>query len=315
MVAVPAVVLRGCALTLENAFPTDEADHTAFDTWSSRGHAPNPSVFLPVRPRTEDCNQHEKAASVGASVGHWHCRVECPVSRPGMSPLERMAAASTIRCTGFMTSPRLLIVANRLPVCAHVTPEEVRVTPSSGGVATGLGSWHERADGLWIGWPGDVSNATPAQMEELTQRLLVRRLVSVDLSPDLVDRYYHGFANRVLWPTFHYSTDRLPVHDAGWDAYQEANGRFAQAVAEIYRPGDTIWVHDYQLMLLPSLLRSLIPGARIGFFLHIPFPSSEVFRILPWRREILGGVRGSDLIGFHTFAYMRHFMTSLLHVG
>ena len=214
-----------------------------------------------------------------------------------------------------MKSPRLLTVSNRLPVCARVTPEELRVTASSGGLATGLGSCHERADALWIGWPGEVSNATPAQMEKLTHELLERRLVPVGLSPDLVSRYYHGFANRVLWPTFHYLIDQLPVDDAGWDAYQAANAAFAQAVADVYRPGDTIWVHDYQLMLVPALLRSRIPDARIGFFLHIPFPSSEVFRILPWRREILDGVLGADLIGFHTFAYMRHFMTSLLHIG
>jgi len=214
-----------------------------------------------------------------------------------------------------MKSPRLLIVSNRLPVCTSVTPAGLHVTASSGGLATGLGSWHQKSNAVWIGWAGDVPDVTPTQLEELNRRLLEQRFVPVCLSHDQVSRYYHGFANRVLWPTFHYLIDQLPADGAGWDAYQDANEAFAEAVLAAYRPGDTVWVHDYQLMLVPALLRARIPDARVGFFLHIPFPSSEVFRILPWRREILSGLLGADLIGFHTFAYMRHFMTSLLHVG
>jgi trehalose 6-phosphate synthase/phosphatase len=118
-----------------------------------------------------------------------------------------------------------------------------------------------------------------------------------------------------LWPLFHYSIDRVAMDAGDWATYQEVNRVFADAVAREYRPGDTIWIHDYHLMLLPALLRERLPEARIGFFLHIPFPSSEVFRLLPWRQDILKGLLGADLIGFHTFAYMRHFMTSLLHVA
>ena len=131
---------------------------------------------------------------------------------------------------------------------------------------------------------------------------------------DQVDRYYYGFANRVLWPVFHYSIDRVPIDAAGWDAYRDVNEAFADVVAEQYRTDDTIWIHDYQLMLLPGMLRERLPDARIGFFLHIPFPSSEVFRILLCGAEILNGLLGADLVGVHTFAYMRHFMTSLLHI-
>jgi trehalose 6-phosphate synthase/phosphatase len=136
----------------------------------------------------------------------------------------------------------------------------------------------------------------------------------VHLSHDQVDRYYDGFSNRVLWPLFHYLIDRVPVNATGWNAYQEVNEIFADAVSAHYRPGDTIWVQDYQLLLLPMLLRERLPRARIGFFLHIPFPSSEVFRVLPWRHEILNGMLGADLLGFHTHAYLRHFVASLLHV-
>lgn len=213
-----------------------------------------------------------------------------------------------------MVDPRLLIVSNRLPVSAQMTAGDVGTVPSSGGLATGLRPWHESSGGLWVGWPGDLSAATTTQRESFDERLNDRGIVPVHLSVDQIDGCYHGFANRVLWPLFHYLIDRVPIDAAGWEAYREVNEAFAEVVAREYRPDDTIWVHDYQLMLLPALLRDRLPQARIGFFLHIPFPSSEVFRILPWRREILNGLLGADLVGFHTFAYMRHFMTSLLHV-
>jgi trehalose 6-phosphate synthase/phosphatase len=214
----------------------------------------------------------------------------------------------------FMAPQRLLIVSHRLPVNAQVTASGVRMAGSSGGLATELRPWHERSKARWLGWPGDVSRATTSHRDDFDRRLGERGIVPVQLSGDQVDRYYHGFANRVLWPLFHYLIDRVPVDGAGWDAYCEVNEAFADAVAREYRPNDTIWVHDYPLMLLPALLRERLPHARIGFFLHIPFPSSEVFRILPWRSQILRGLLGADLVGVHTFAYMRHFMTSLLHV-
>ena len=213
-----------------------------------------------------------------------------------------------------MSFGRLLVVSNRLPVTARLVEGDVELVASSGGLATGLKPWHERSGGLWIGWPADLSRFSDAQREDTERQLAQLNIVPVALSRDHVTRYYDGFANRVLWPLFHYLIDRVPVHASGWDAYVQANEAFADAAARVYRAGDIIWVHDYQLMLVPSLLRRRLPGAHIGFFLHIPFPSSEVFRILPWRSEVLAGLLGADLIGFHTFAYMRHFMASLLHV-
>jgi trehalose 6-phosphate synthase/phosphatase len=210
---------------------------------------------------------------------------------------------------------RLLIVSNRLPMRVRVTGGVVRVDPSSGGLASGLRRWHERSDSLWLGWPGDLCGATTSSAPAIDRGLQQRRIVPVHLSGDQVDGYYHGFANRVLWPLFHYLIDRVPTDISGWDAYRAANESFAAAVVREYRPQDTIWVHDYQLMLVPALLRERLPQARIGFFLHIPFPASEVFRILPWGREILNGLLGADLLGFHTFAYLRHFVTSLRHVS
>jgi trehalose 6-phosphate synthase/phosphatase len=210
-----------------------------------------------------------------------------------------------------MRSNRLLLVSNRLPVTAAANGDSVQLAPSSGGLVSGLRPWHQRSDGLWFGWPGDVPDVHRA---DIHAQLRAQGMVAVHLSPEQVDGYYHAFANGVLWPLFHYSIDRMPLDPAGWAEYQAVNEAFAAEVAAEYRPGDTVWVHDYHLMLVPSLLRQRLPNARIGFFLHIPFPSSEVFRVLPWRREILQGLLGADLVGFHTFGYMRHFLMSLLHV-
>lgn len=210
---------------------------------------------------------------------------------------------------------RLLIVSNRLPVTISHRDGHLDVVPSGGGLATGLRPCHQQSDGVWIGWPGNESRLDHRAQQSLDEALRARKLSPVHLSRDHVERYYAGFSNRVIWPLFHYLLDRVPAEAASWDAYCEANQRFADAAIREYRPGDRIWVQDYQLMLVPKLIRDKLPGASIGFFLHIPFPSSEVFRALPWRRQLLEGLLGADLIGFHTYAYMRHFIASLLHVS
>lgn len=214
-----------------------------------------------------------------------------------------------------MISGRLLIVSNRLPVTASVRRGGgVSLTAASGGLATGMRPFHQASNGLWIGWPGDVSQFSADDRAELERSLHDRGIVPVHLSKEQIDRYYFGFSNRVLWPLFHYLIDRMPVHAAGWEAYREVNEAFAEAVARVHRPGDLIWVHDYQLLLLPTLLRQRLPNARIGFFLHIPFPSADVFRILPWRREVLDGMLGADLVGFHVSEYTRHFVDAVQKV-
>jgi len=212
-----------------------------------------------------------------------------------------------------MTRSRLLVVSNRLPVTAQLLEGKVELRPSSGGLATGLTPWHASSNGLWIGWPGPASSPESGDRVALDRELEARRIVPLHFEHEALQRHYLGFANRVLWPLCHYLIDRVPVDATGWEAYRQANAAFAEAVAYHYRSG-TIWVHDYQLMLVPGMLRDRLPDARIGFFLHVPFPSSEVFRILPWRHELLVGLLGADLLGFHTFAYLRHFVASLLHV-
>ncbi len=214
-----------------------------------------------------------------------------------------------------VTPRRLLLISNRLPVSIQNRSGEMQVELSVGGLATGLRSVKSRLESLWIGWPGDFSALTPEQQEKAALALKELGTRPLELPAELVRGFYEGFSNGILWPLFHYLLDQVKI-DAGqdWESYRDANARFADAVEKEYRSGDLIWVHDYQLMLLPSMLRDRLPDARIGFFLHIPFPSSEVFRILPYREEILQGLLGADLIGFHTYTYLRHFQSNLLRI-
>jgi trehalose 6-phosphate synthase/phosphatase len=209
-------------------------------------------------------------------------------------------------------APRVLIVSNRLPVTIRRDNGHFEIERSPGGLATGLRGPHERGDGWWLGWPGISGELSDAQRAELTERLARDRLAPLFLSQSEQVRYYDGFCNGFIWPVFHYLTGHVPHRTEDWPVYRDVNERFADLVAEHYREGDLIWVHDYQLLLLPALLRQRLPHARIGFFLHIPFPASEVFRTLPHREDLLRGLLGADLIGFHTTSYLRHFASALL---
>jgi trehalose 6-phosphate synthase/phosphatase len=206
---------------------------------------------------------------------------------------------------------RLILVSNRLPVSVQVRDGKVEVRASEGGLATGLRGLREKKEVTWIGWPGASAKDEP-QLREMDRLLTERGVVPVHLSQVESQRFYEGISNGVLWPLFHYLIDRVPLVVRHWDAYVAANQRFCDVVVAQARDGDTIWVHDYQLMLLPAMLRARLPNARIGFFLHIPFPASEVFRSLPRREQVLQGLLGADLVGFHSFDYLRHFSDSVL---
>ena len=208
-------------------------------------------------------------------------------------------------------SRRLLIVSNRLPYHAHVKGEDVVLTPSTGGVASGLRVLHDETESLWIGWPGDLSCMPRRHRNTVRNQMRDGRIVPVPLTRGESQEYYDGFCNSVLWPLLHYQTDRLPLGTPEWRTYRQVNQRFAEAVAEQYRPGDVIWIHDYHLMLVPGLLRAYVPDAEIGFFLHVPFPAADIFRILPWRHEILQGMLGATLLGFHTGGYASHFVDAV----
>jgi trehalose 6-phosphate synthase/phosphatase len=207
---------------------------------------------------------------------------------------------------------RLIIVSNRLPVSVEKRAGAIAVKSGVGGVATGLGSFHDAHESLWVGW-AEVSEARLSSEERERIRIELaekHRCVPVFLTAADVRGFYAGFSNQTLWPLFHQFTQYARFDAGNWAAYERVNRKYCEAVLEVARPGDTIWVQDYQLMLLPKMLREKMPDAKIGFFLHIPFPSFEVFRMLPWRREILEGLLGSDLIGFHTYDYVSEFLGS-----
>jgi trehalose 6-phosphate synthase/phosphatase len=207
-----------------------------------------------------------------------------------------------------MANPRrLLIVSNRLPFTVRCDRGAVDLVPAAGGLATGLRQVHEQTDSVWVGWPGDVSDVPAAHLGELSSRFAEKRIVPVPLTRDESQQYYDEFCNGVLWPLLHYLIDRIPYGPSQWEAYRRINLRFADAIVQHYRPGDLVWVHDYHLLLVPGLLRQRLPDASIGFFLHVPFPAPDIFRVLPWRREILEGLLGAGLIGFHTPDYAAHF--------
>jgi trehalose 6-phosphate synthase/phosphatase len=203
---------------------------------------------------------------------------------------------------------RVILVSNRLPVTIKRSRgsngDGQAVSMSAGGLVTGLAPLHSKSDGLWIGHPGEKPNA------HILQQLEAQRLVPVDVPAREYRSYYEGYSNGALWPLFHYFVERCEFDPAAFAAYRAVNERFADRVAEVARPDDLIWIHDYQLMLLPDMLRQRIPGARIGFFLHIPFPSSETFRVLPQRSQILRGLLGADLIGVHTYEYAENLQRS-----
>ena len=204
-----------------------------------------------------------------------------------------------------MPLSRLLLVSNRLPVTLRRSRSgNTEIVKSSGGLVAGVAPVHQSEGGLWFGYPGEhVDKAAREVLDEA-------RYVPVTVSASEMRGYYSGYSNSSLWPLFHYFIEHARFDRREFEAYRTVNERFADTIAERAMPGDTIWVHDYQLMLLPRLLRERLPSARIGFFLHIPFPSSEVFGLLPQREEILRGLAGADLIGVHTYDYARHLVSS-----
>ena len=206
--------------------------------------------------------------------------------------------------------PKTIIVSNRLPVKISESDGEYILSPSEGGLATGLGSIYKQNDNVWIGWPG-LEITDDEHKRKITRQLKEQSLLPVFLSQEEISEYYEGFSNEVLWPVFHYYASTYANYkESNWDFYKEVNEKFTQAVLNIAKPGDTIWVHDYQLMLLPSLIRNEQPDLSIGFFMHIPFPSYEMFRLIPWRAELIHGILGADMIGFHTFDDVRHFINA-----
>ncbi|HUF00905.1 MAG TPA: bifunctional alpha,alpha-trehalose-phosphate synthase (UDP-forming)/trehalose-phosphatase [Gaiellaceae bacterium] len=204
----------------------------------------------------------------------------------------------------------LVIASNRLPIRLTISGDDVEVARSSGGLATALQAI--RGDAVWVGWPGTV---VPAALEKRVSRRLAREnLTAVLLTAREEEDYYNRVCNDTLWPLFHYFTDRLQITPEAWQSYVEVNERFAETILEHSDPDSRVWIHDFHLMLVPEMLRKRQPRLSIGFFLHTPFPSSEVYRVLPAREQLLRGVLGADYVSFQIGDYARHFRSSCLRI-
>ena len=204
---------------------------------------------------------------------------------------------------------KTIIISNRLPVKIEQNKNELIYKPSEGGLATGLNSVFKQGNNLWVGWPGLAIEK--AQEAEVHSKLIEQHMKPVFLSNEEIEDFYEGFSNETLWPNFHYFNQYTVYKEELWLAYQRVNQKFAEIISDELEEDDTVWIHDYQLLLLPQLIRAISPNATIGFFLHIPFPSYESFRLLPWRRQLLNGMLGADFLGFHTYDDMRHFLSSV----
>src|SRR5437899_352024 len=197
----------------------------------------------------------------------------------------------------------LILVSNRLPVTVRRIGNRFDVQPNPGGVAAGLASFHRELQARWFGWPGSIA---PGESKQVTDRLEKEfDCVPVILPSTLARPYYAGFSNGTLWPLFHSFSTYARYSASEWEAYRAVNARFADAIVRALRPTDQLWIHDYHLLLLPRLIRERVPEARVGFFLHLPFPPYDVFRRLPWHRKIHQRMLGAGLIGLHTSDYAR----------
>ncbi len=203
----------------------------------------------------------------------------------------------------------MILVSNRLPVTLVRRKRKLEVEPSAGGLAVGLDAFYREHEARWVGWPGDIGRGD--------HRAIERRLRTeyacypVFLPRDTARRYYAGFSNRTLWPLFHSFPTYAHYDEEDWEAYRRVNQEFAARVDALMKPDETVWVHDYQLMLVPKYLRERRPDAKIGFFLHIPFPPYGDLRQLPACRQLVEALLGADLVGFHTFDDAQAFLSSV----
>src|SRR5688572_13256091 len=214
------------------------------------------------------------------------------------------------------SSCRLILVSNRLPIQLVEKNGRVTVKQSDGGLVTALKNYFEQESTkdtfqqkIWVG-AADFPEKRWAKLKQEDADFKVEPLF---IDQKIYNKYYNGFCNATVWPLFHYFPSYV-VYDQDFFAnYEMANKMFAEHLLKIIKPGDTVWIHDYQLFLLPGLIREKIPDAKIGFFLHIPFPSFEIFRLLhrPWKEKIIRGLLGADLIGFHTHEYVQHFLKTV----
>lgn len=202
------------------------------------------------------------------------------------------------------------IISNRLPVSVSKVDGKLVYEASSGGLATAMSSL-EAGEKIWIGWPGiDADLLSDEEKESIKVELEKQGCFPVFLTATEVSLYYEGYANNTLWPLFHYFQNVAEYANEYWEMYKTVNEKFADTTAAVVTDNAKVWIHDYHFMLLPAMLRAQLSSATIGFFLHIPFPSFEIFRLLPQRKELLNGLLGADVIGFHLYDYAQYFLES-----
>ncbi len=217
---------------------------------------------------------------------------------------------------------RLLIISNRLPVAVRKENGEFIAEKSAGGLVSGLSDYlktlekseSDITEYLWMGWPG--LSVKEEDRPEVRQKVSEKfNAAPIFLEKELMDNVYLGFCNKTIWPLFHYFPHHARFDADFWTDYQQMNEIFCEEIMAVLRPDDIIWVHDYHLMLLPGMLREKVTNP-IGFFLHIPFPTYEMYRLLPAssRTKVLEGLMGSDLVGFHTHDYSQYFLRCVLRV-
>ncbi|RPJ09300.1 MAG: bifunctional alpha,alpha-trehalose-phosphate synthase (UDP-forming)/trehalose-phosphatase, partial [Spirochaetaceae bacterium] len=212
---------------------------------------------------------------------------------------------------------RLIILSNRLQVTVTEGNGKLVFEPSAGGLATGIKSWLSDLndiDYLWVGWPGGGPYSDQPDLRELLHEKYNSHPVFVEEKN--MDLFYHGFCNKTLWPLFHYFPSLTVFDEQLWENYREVNRRFADEVLGILRDGDVLWIHDYHFLLVAAMIKKERPEIPVGLFLHIPFPTFEIFRLLPrkWGKEILSGMLGADLVGFHTYDFMHYFLRCVLRI-
>ncbi len=203
---------------------------------------------------------------------------------------------------------RLFVISNRLPIVGEWDGQEWRIRPGSGGLVTALTPVMKKTRGLWVGWPGPIEESAAAGLLEDFNQKQPFNVTPVYLTTDEVERYYRGFANETIWPLFHDLLGYCKFDAENWKTYVDVNRRFAEVVAEQIRPKDFLWIHDYQLMLVASHLRELNIHQPLAYFLHIPFPTLDLFRRLPWKQEIIHALMEYDLLGFQTLRDRRNFI-------
>ena len=213
-----------------------------------------------------------------------------------------------------ISNMRLFIISNRLPVKVTRSSDGKFVfSRSEGGLATGLKSLDVDCEKHWVGWSG-VCVEQKTEKDDICSQLEKNNYHPVFLSDEQYKNYYEGYSNSTLWPLCHYFFAYTLYKKNFWKSYREVNAVFCEEISRIVEPNDWVWIQDYQLMLLPGMLREKFPNLHIGYFQHIPFPSHELFRILPERVEILNGLLGADFVAFHIHDYMRHFISATKRV-